>query len=108
MLLFGRSDHLRRHLLQQLLRSGKYDGWPDNPRILKKVIGHRIWLSASFDDRNKGYLEVRNGSIEFLRNRWPTQIYDDKVSETSQRFDCFRIIVVLWSLKIKDDRQILL
>src|SRR6266699_4199551 len=108
MFLFSRSNNLSRHLLQQLFRCGKCDRWTDNPGVLKKIKERSVWLPTRFDDRDEGDLKVRNNGIEFLRNRWPARIHDDKARQTSERFDCFCIVEALWSLKVKDDRQIFL
>ena len=44
---------------------------------------------------------------EFLGDRWSTEIHNDKASKASKRFDGFGVVTILWSLKVKDDWQIL-
>src|SRR5438270_4788150 len=84
MLLLSRSNHLCRHLLQKLFCRGKGDRGPDNPGVLEKINRHGEWLSACFNDGDAGNLKVRNSGIEFLRNRWSTQIGNDEARQTGQ------------------------
>src|SRR5712692_4110500 len=60
-----------------------------------------------FDNGNERNIKVRYCCIEFLRNRWSAQINNNKPCETSQCFDGFRIISLVWPVKVKEHWQIL-
>jgi hypothetical protein len=103
---FGRGNDLRWHETQQFVEIGK-DYWrPDHPGIFQQIHRHRERLSACLDDGHKGNFEMRNCCIEFLGDRWSTEIGDDKARETCECFDSFCIIAALWPRKVEDDWQV--
>lgn len=75
--------------------------------VFQQIHCHRKLLASRFKDGYERDFEVRNRGVEFLGNRWLTQIRDDEARKTGKSFDRFGVVAVMWPVKVEDDWQVL-